>query len=35
MSVSAPIELLGKAQTALEEKDITRLIVATSIGNAL
>ena len=34
MSVSAPVELSGTA-TASSEKSIARLIVATSIGNAL
>ncbi|MFZ1174364.1 MAG: MFS transporter, partial [Bradyrhizobium sp.] len=34
MSVSAPVELSGTAKAGAE-KNITRLIVATSIGNAL
>jgi MHS family proline/betaine transporter-like MFS transporter len=35
MTISAPAELALKPQAAPERKDITRLIVATSIGNAM
>jgi len=35
MTVSAPAELPGMSRAGSEQKDITRLIVATSIGNAL
>src|ERR1700761_75240 len=35
MTVSAPLELPAIAQVHPEEKNVTRLIVATSIGNAL
>jgi MFS transporter, MHS family, proline/betaine transporter len=35
MTVSAPVELPGISRAGSEQKDITRLIVATSIGNAL
>ena len=35
MTVSAPVELPGMSRAGSEQKDITRLIVATSIGNAL
>src|ERR1700726_782823 len=35
MTVSVPLELPGIAQMRPEAKNITRLIVATSIGNAL
>jgi len=35
MTVSAPVELSGMSRAGSEQKDITRLIVATSIGNAL
>jgi MHS family proline/betaine transporter-like MFS transporter len=35
MTVSAPVELPGMSQAGSEQKDVTRLIVATSIGNAL
>lgn len=35
MTVSVPAELAGMSQGAAEKKNITRLIVATSIGNAL
>jgi MHS family proline/betaine transporter-like MFS transporter len=35
MSVSVPVELPGISRAGSEQKDITRLIVATSIGNAL
>jgi MFS transporter, MHS family, proline/betaine transporter len=35
MTVSAPVELPGISRAGSKQKDITRLIVATSIGNAL
>ena len=35
MTVSAPVELPAMSRTGSKQKDITRLIVATSIGNAL
>ena len=35
MTLSAPVELPGMSRAGSERKDITRLIVATSIGNAL
>jgi MFS transporter, MHS family, proline/betaine transporter len=35
MTVMAPVELPGMSQAGPQQKDITRLIVATSIGNAL
>jgi MHS family proline/betaine transporter-like MFS transporter len=35
MSVSAPVELSGTSQAGSKQKDVSRLIVATSIGNAL
>jgi hypothetical protein len=35
MTVSAPVQLPGMSQAGPEQKSITRLIVATSIGNAL
>jgi MHS family proline/betaine transporter-like MFS transporter len=35
MTLSAPVELPGMSQAGPKGKDITRLIVATSIGNAL
>src|SRR6266403_1969912 len=35
MTVSVPAELPGMSRAGSEQKDITRLIVATSIGNAL
>src|SRR6266702_5833941 len=35
MTVSAPVELPGMSRAGSKQKDITRLIVATSIGNAL
>jgi MFS transporter, MHS family, proline/betaine transporter len=35
MNVSAPVELSGTSQAGSKQKDVTRLIVATSIGNAL
>jgi len=35
MTASAPVELPGMSRAGSKQKDITRLIVATSIGNAL
>ncbi|SHL15775.1 MFS transporter, MHS family, proline/betaine transporter [Bradyrhizobium lablabi] len=35
MTLSAPVELPGMSQAGPEEKNITKLIVAVSIGNAL
>src|ERR1700730_7160219 len=35
MTVLAPVELPGMSRAGSERKDITRLIVATSVGNAL
>jgi MHS family proline/betaine transporter-like MFS transporter len=35
MTLSAPVELPGTSQAGEKEKGLTRLIVATSIGNAL
>ena len=35
MTLSAPVELPGRSQAAPKTKDLRKLIVAISIGNAL